>query len=441
MDHRKSLLLGAILSLSTAAKGQSLEQIVDRLNRLEQENNNLRREIQVLRGEIETLRGGPAPPGPTIAERTEITERRIDEQAQTKVESSQKFPIKLTGMALANIFRNGRQANNQDHSTTAARIPGRSSGALTFRQSIIGLEYAGPATFAGGKVGGAMSMDFYEGNTETTNFAPFRLRTATIHIDWNTRSLTFGQEKPLISQRDPSSFSFVGVSPLTAAGNLWRWQPQVRFEQRVNAAPKTQVKGQIALYQTSEESTTSAAVSLERRRPGLEGRLEVGHDFDEQRRIAIAPGFHVSESHINGINIPSRLASIDWFANPWSRVEFSGLAWTGKNIHHFGSMRQGITLLPSGRIIPVESKGGWAQVAFPFTPRVTLNLFGGIHDDRNRDLAVNNIGVNRTSALNVMYRIAPNVILTLEGMQIRTTYVGSGNRKNNRYDLSVAYLF
>ena len=40
-----------------------------------------------------------------------------------------------------------------------------------------------------------------------------------------------------------------------------------------------------------------------------------------------------------------------------------------------------------------------------------------------------------------MYRIAPNVFMSLEAGQIRTTYLGIGNRVNNHYDLAVAYSF
>jgi hypothetical protein len=40
-----------------------------------------------------------------------------------------------------------------------------------------------------------------------------------------------------------------------------------------------------------------------------------------------------------------------------------------------------------------------------------------------------------------MYRMAPNVVLTFEGLQIRSNYVGTVNRRMNRYDLSIAYLF
>ncbi len=40
-----------------------------------------------------------------------------------------------------------------------------------------------------------------------------------------------------------------------------------------------------------------------------------------------------------------------------------------------------------------------------------------------------------------MYRVAPNVIVSLEGGQVRTAYYQSGNRLNDHYDLAIAYLF
>jgi hypothetical protein len=42
---------------------------------------------------------------------------------------------------------------------------------------------------------------------------------------------------------------------------------------------------------------------------------------------------------------------------------------------------------------------------------------------------------------NVMYRLAPNVVVSLEGGQIRTTYYQIGNRLNDHYDLAIAYMF
>jgi hypothetical protein len=139
--------------------------------------------------------------------------------------------------------------------------------------------------------------------------------------------------------------------------------------------------------------------------------------------------------------VPSRLFALDWFANPWEKLEFSGAFFSGQNVAHFGALRQGFTIRRNGNVIPVHSRGGWGQLSFPFTSRVTLNIFGGVHDDRNRDLGYDGIAANRTGAANLMYRLAPNVILSIEALQMRTTYLEIGTRHNNRYDLAVAYLF
>jgi hypothetical protein len=74
------------------------------------------------------------------------------------------------------------------------------------------------------------------------------------------------------------------------------------------------------------------------------------------------------------------------------------------------------------------------------TPRLSFNLYGGEQDDRNRDLAYG-IGKNLSYAGNLMYRLAPNVMVSLEGAQVRTDIIGTGTRINNHYDLAVAYLF
>ena len=77
----------------------------------------------------------------------------------------------------------------------------------------------------------------------------------------------------------------------------------------------------------------------------------------------------------------------------------------------------------------------------PITARLAFDLYGGQQDDRNSDLVYGNIAKNQGYFSNLMYRIAPNVIVSLEGGQVRTTYIGRGNRLNDHYDLGVAYLF
>lgn len=255
-----------------------------------------------------------------------------------------------------------------------------------------------------------------------------------------------GQEKPIFAPRDPSSLAQVGVSPLTGAGNLWLWSPQIRYEERVSLAERTRLTAQVGVYQTSENSANVPAAfagSLARYRPAYQGRFEIAHGFANGGRIEIAPGFHVSDTHVAAASVPSRLVSLDWLISPISRIEFTGTVFTGKNLALFGTggIRQGFVVNAPGSVDPIHAQGGWAQLKLIANERLSFHLMAGQHDDRNRDLRGTGIGRNQAYGANFFYRLAPNVIFSLETLRLRTQYLGQGNRLNNHYDASVAYLF
>jgi len=425
-------------TLLIAQSSPELQQILERLQRLENENRALAEEVRALRRELAAGRA-EAP----LEEKVEVQEKRIEEQAQTKVEASQRFPIRISGMALFNAFLNSKGAAGADNPSIVPIGPGPATGGATLRQSVIGLNYQGPETLWNGKLSGSLFMDFFAGTSQPLNNL-MRIRIASIQVDWQTRTLMVGQEKPLISKREPNSLSQVGVSPLTNSGNLWLWQPQVRFEQRFTISGETSIRAQAAVYQTSEASASvppAFASTLERARPALQGRLEIARQIGEGRRIEIAPGFHTSSTHVAGTSVDSNLVSFDWFLNPWSRLEFSGMFFSGQNVANMGALRQGFTILDSGRVIPVHSRGGWAQITLLPTSRLSLNFYGGQQDDRDSDLRPGGFGKNQSYAGNIMYRLAPNVIMSFETAHVRTSYLGTGTRLNNHYDLALGYLF
>ena len=170
---------------------------------------------------------------------------------------SQKLPITITGMALFNAYTNGRYNGGAENTVIAPLTPGDATGGGSLRQSIIGLQYDSPQTVFGGKVTGAISLDLFGGSAASLDHL-VRLRTATISLDWNNTSILFGQDKPIISPRDPNSFAQVGVSPLTGAGNLWLWQPQIRMEQRFNFGNNSGVRLQVGVVQTRELGNESS---------------------------------------------------------------------------------------------------------------------------------------------------------------------------------------
>ena len=89
----------------------------------------------------------------------------------------------------------------------------------------------------------------------------------------------------------------------------------------------------------------------------------------------------------------------------------------------------------------MQSIGGWTQLAWLATPKLTFHLIAGQQNNQASEVSDGLIYKNQGYAANLVYRLAPNVLFSLEGMQLRTSYVGSGTRLNNHYDLGVAYLF
>jgi hypothetical protein len=409
-----------------------LAAVMERLDRLEQQNRALSEQVRALQAQL----GLSAPPPPTVEERLDIQEQRIEDQAQTKVEASQKFPIRLTGMALFNAFMNSKQSGGVDYPVVAAATGPGHDGA-TVRQTVIGLEFEGPRTFAGGKVSGSVFMDFAAGGTAME----MHIRTASIGIAWKDRRIAAGLEKPIFNPREPSSLAQVAISPLTGAGNLWLWLPQVRFEQEVRLGASTGFLAQMGVVQTREIGPYVGTVVPEANRPAAEGRFNFYHKLDDERRLEIAAGFHTSTTHAGGQSIPSNLFAMDWFFNPWKPVEFSGVFYSGQNVAHLGSgTRQGFALYPHyGEA--VGSQGGWGQLTLHALPRLDFHLFTGQVDDANHDLGTGSIGKNLLFGGNAYFRVAPNVLVGFEATQVRTMYIGRGLRINNHYDLALAYLF
>ena len=147
-----------------------LAKILERLDRLEQENRALTEQVRALQAQL----GTPAPPQSTVEERLDIQQQRTEEQAQTKVESSQKFPIRFAGMALFNAFMNSKQSGGVDYPIVAAPTGPGHDGA-TVRQTILGLEFTGPRAIWGGKVTGSVYMDFFSGADQLRDAHPHRL--------------------------------------------------------------------------------------------------------------------------------------------------------------------------------------------------------------------------------------------------------------------------
>ncbi len=460
------LFFPAALLFSQAQKPQdnvdvrpAIERIQDRLDALERENRQLLDELRELRKDLEAARVKPQPEeqvrayaeaessASPLPERVAVVEARTAEQAQTKVEASQKFPISLNGMLLFNAFSNSKVARSP--ASTYELLTGPSRAGATVTQSQLGVGFQGPRIPGGGRISGSLTMDFYggymSGDGAESDRAFFRIREADLSFDWRNRSFAVGQYKPLIAPLSPQSMAEVAIPPLSGAGNLWLWLPQARYEERLHLNTNNGLTAQVALLQTNEQyASTSAEYSsqLAGSRPALEGRFAFWHKFDDTRKVELAPGFHVSTTHVAGVSIPSRIASLDWTVTALSKLQFTGTFYRGQNVASLGSLGNGFTLQPNysagtTNARAVHTSAGWAQISLPLTKRLTFNVFSGLEND-DRALSITR---NWTYASNVLYHLGPNVVMSFEGLQMRIKYVSGSTLVVNRYDLGVAYLF
>jgi len=460
-------LVAALIVPAASASAQStdpLEAIHQRLDALEQQNADLRGQLQMLREQLSTAKqaasGSPdASRLDALEEKVDLQTTRLTEHDLVKAESSQRVPVRLTGMILFNAFADSRHANPaRDYPLYAALNAAATPNAGgTLRQSLVGLDFHTPDAILGGQFRGSVLFDIF-GLSDSAgdravaiplNTSP-RLRTAWVEGRWGNRSVLAGLANTIVSPREPSSLAQVFVPPLSGAGNLYGWRQQIRFEQRARVGQGQELVGQVALVQTSEDwprVQTAFLPTLEIKRPALEAHVQFNHAFDEQRRVEIGSALHMSDTHVAGLSIPSRIYALDWFVSPVARLELSGMLFTGENVGNLaGRNAYSFTILtPSpGEIrgIAVRELGGWAQVAFKATPRLTLNVYSGL-EDPNDDDAVAPDGVirNVAAAANTFFRLAPNVVTGFEISQIRTDYKAGQHPRLNHYDVYIAYLF
>jgi hypothetical protein len=111
-----------------------------------------------------------------LEENLELTNSKIKEQSQTKVESSSKYRVRLNGLALFNLFTNRGMVDNQDVpqiAVPAGTLDSTGTFGGSLRQSQIGLQGFGP-DIAGAHTSAEIRFDFAGGFPQAPNGKPQR---------------------------------------------------------------------------------------------------------------------------------------------------------------------------------------------------------------------------------------------------------------------------
>ncbi len=402
-----------------------------------------------------------------LEEDQQLLTGKIDEQYQTKVESASKYRVRLSGIALLNVFGNSGTVDNIDFPVVALmRSVLDSSGnfGATVRQSQVGLEVFGPQVH-GAKVSADVQMDFSGGAPDIPNGVNsgfFRLRTATMRLDWARTSIIAGQDPLFISPLSPTSLASLAVPALSYAGNLWAWTPQVRIEHRLEFSENSSLLFQggfldplngelpkaeyVRLPQSGEKS----------RQPAYGTRVAWTRQAFGRTFTLGAGGFYSRQNWGLNRNVDAWAGMSDWSV-PFARwLELSGEFYRGRGIGGLGAgfarsaVWNGPLSNPSTTVRGLDVTGGWAQLKLKPSEKYEFNgVFGQDSSQASEVRSFPNTQTyfdptlvrDRSWMANVVYHPRSDLLFSVEYRRLRTFSLSGASENANHINLAIGVLF
>jgi len=402
-----------------------------------------------------------------LEEDQQLLQAKVDEQHQTKVESASKYRVKLSGIALLNLFGNSGTVDNQDVPNLALQpgaVATTGSVGATVRQSEIGLEVYGP-TLAGAQASANVNFDFMGGFSNVSNGVTdnlVRLRTATLRLDWTQTSLVAGQDTPFFSPLSPTSFASLGYPALADAGNLWTWTPQVRVEHRLNLSEANRLLVQAGVLDPlSGESPSyqfyrTPGGGEQSRIPAVGSRLAWTHGAGDHALTLGIGGYYSRQNYGAGRTTDAWAGTADWNIPFGNHIGLSGEFYRGRALGGLGAAEGRSVLFggpesnPASDLVGLDTVGGWTQLKFKATGAVEFNAAFGQDNPFARDLryfyaptsyGYTSIAKNQNALFNVIYRPRSDLLFALEYRYLDTLQTTNRTNTAGTLNLSMGVLF
>jgi hypothetical protein len=403
------------------------------------------------------------------AEDLDILKSASAQQQQTKVESSSRLPVRLTGLVLFNSFVNQGMIDQIDLPSSALLPSTTSSNTSTgasLRQTVLGLEGTGPV-LGGAQTSARVSMDFFGGVTGSATSGPagtVRLRTAAITAAWTHDTLEADYDTPLISPLSPDSFATVAQPSLAWSGNLWTWAPQFLWTHSLPLARADRAfTFQLGLLDTQ---TLNAASNLTQRstgageasgQPSYETRLAYNSGKDEHHFELGIGGLYGRQDYKGNQRVDTWATTADWRIPFGNRVDLSGELYRGRGLGDLGggAYRNTVTYnFPNSTatyLRALDAEGGWLQWSYKLSS--TLSAHASIGQDSASGNELRNsvplsgaspiffYARNRTIVGNLIFRPWSSIIVSPEYRRLQSWPILGGVNTANIYTLTFGYQF
>ena len=402
-----------------------------------------------------------------VEEEQQLLSAKVDDQYQTKVASASKHRVRLSGMALLNVFGTRGSVDNQDLPTLARprnALDSNGNFGATVRQSLLGLEIFGPE-LAGAKSSGDLQFDFFGGFPNTldgvsTGLA--RLRTARFRLDWPHTSLVAGQDAPFFSPLSPTSLASFGLPALAYSGNLWTWTPQIRVEDIlrftrdssliVQAGVLDPLTGELPysqFYRTPQAGERN-------RHPAYAMRVGWTYGGWAAPLTFGAGGYYARQNWGFGRTVDSWAGTADWSVPLGGRFSLTGEFYRGRALGGLGgSLGRSVVFSgplgdPNSSVLGLDSVGGWAQLKFRPTEKLEFNGTAGGDSTLASDLRRfaqpqsyidPSVARNRSTSINAIYHVRSNLLFSAEYRHLRTDEIYAARYTADHINLGVGVLF
>jgi hypothetical protein len=402
-----------------------------------------------------------------LEEDQQLLDSKINEQYQSKVESASKYRVRLSGIALLNVFANRGAVDKLDVPTWArASGPGNTDAAFgaTVRQSTVGLDVSGP-DLAGAKTRGEIQMDFFGGVPSVANgitAGEMRMRIATVRMDWKDSSIIAGQDVLFFSPLNPTSFASLADPALSYAGNLWTWTPQIRVEHQIHFSDTAGVivQGGILDPLSGEPPNNaffrSPQAGERAGQPAYATRLAWTQTVFGRPLTVGAGGYYSRQNWGFDRIINGWAGTADWNIPLGRWFTLSGEFYRGRAIGGLGG-GLGRSVIYNGSLDSATTSvrglnavGGWGQITFQPTERLEFNAAFGEdnplaadfrHFNATQSYISSSITRNRSALANVIFHPRSNLIWSLEYRRLSTFETVEGPYNANQINLGIGVLF
>jgi hypothetical protein len=426
--------------------------------RLREEVAHLRAEVAALKASRESAAAGGVPPPAVVAEPlgaqageapapdpvVAMLQAQVAEQAQTKVESSSRLPVKIFGTIHASTVLNTGEANWLENPNLVAAPPAAEgdtgSFTSTLRQSRIGVTLDG-LRLGSVRASGMLAWDFFGGvpgfQTGPVMGLP-RLLYAFSRFAWEKTTLEVGQDEMVLAPRNPTSLAAYSFPDLFRSGNLYLRVPQIRVEHEaaVGASASVSLTGALVAPIGGDFPGTYTfappALSGERSSwPAVQGRAawKVG-DATAGPGFVVGVSGHYGQQRRGGDDADSWAGALD-FDGTAGRFGAGGELFVGRNVAAFGGAM--------GQL--ARTTGGFAEARFAATPRVTLAGGAGLDRASQPQGATLALERNVTGFGNATYHLSPELAASFEYRYLVTTPRGAEQRRNQHLSWVLAYTF